>query len=156
MKGTIPCNRRISYMDGKRTIVPKMFWKHHVENVFLEVLEWIVGSVKSEKAEASRHRENPEDLAVGSLLSSAAEWSLSNVWIFWRKRNSHESIWTVTGQPAQPSTNRSPWSILVLASDSPVTYEAFPYKANFPVLTSASFPLLFFREIQAGGRTSFP
>lgn len=39
-KGTIPCNRRISYMGGKRTIVPEMFWTQHVENVFLEVLEW--------------------------------------------------------------------------------------------------------------------
>lgn len=47
MKETIPCTRRIWYTDEKRTIMPKMFSKHHVENFFHEVLEWKVGSVKS-------------------------------------------------------------------------------------------------------------
>lgn len=100
MKGTIPCTKRIWYTDGKRTIMPKMFPKQHVENFFLEVLRWKVGHVKSEKTETSRHREDPEDQPVSSVLSWAAKWHPSSVQIFWRKRKSHESFWTVTRQPA--------------------------------------------------------
>lgn len=82
MKGITP-SRRTWYTNGKTT-APEMFWKQHAENIFLEFMDWKVGSVKSGKIEASRHGRSRTLSNTIPVILQRRKWILSNAWIFWR------------------------------------------------------------------------